>query len=49
LEKYGSFAYTLQTMDRLKNEIFREVRRLGGNPYFEEVMKHVLDIIGVEG
>ncbi|CAG7829067.1 unnamed protein product [Allacma fusca] len=33
LEKFGSFAYTLQALQRLEVEIRDEIQALGGNPY----------------
>ncbi|XP_022919597.1 terpene synthase isoform X2 [Onthophagus taurus] len=41
LEKYGSFAYTKSKLEELHEEAAKEVGKLGGNPFMDEVLKGV--------
>lgn len=41
LEKFGSFDYTRKKMDKLNIEAVEEVKKLGGNPLMDEVLKSV--------
>jgi hypothetical protein len=47
MEEYGSFDYTLQTLDRLRNEAFEEIERLGGNPYIDHLIEYFFDKIEI--
>ena len=38
LEKYGSFAYTLQTLEELDQKVRQEVEKLGGNVHLIKLM-----------
>ncbi|CAH1375953.1 unnamed protein product [Tenebrio molitor] len=49
LEKYGSFDYTLEVLNKLKNEAVQEVERLGGNPYIDNVVEYILDKLETVG
>jgi hypothetical protein len=49
LEKYGSFDYTLEVLNKLKNEAVQEVERLGGNPYIDNVVEHILNKLETVG
>ncbi|XP_045446781.1 geranylgeranyl pyrophosphate synthase [Melitaea cinxia] len=42
LEKFGSFQYTRDRLQELDNEARAEVKRLGGNPYLEELLDELL-------
>ena len=41
LEKLGSFAYTVKTLQEIRNETMKEIERLGGNPYLVEIMNYL--------
>ena len=38
LEKYGSFTYTLQTLEDLDQKVRQEVEKLGGNAHLMKLM-----------
>ena len=38
LEKYGSFTYTLQTLEDLDQKVRQEVEKLGGNAHLIKLM-----------
>ena len=38
LEKYGSFTYTLQTLEDLDQKVRQEVEKLGGNVHLIKLM-----------
>lgn len=41
LEKFGSFAYTRETLRKLEAEANSEIQQLGGNPHLEKVMEEL--------
>ncbi|XP_017279748.1 geranylgeranyl pyrophosphate synthase [Kryptolebias marmoratus] len=41
LEKVGSFAYTRQTLRDLEAESYQLIRKFGGNPQLESLVKHL--------
>jgi len=41
LEKFGSFAYTRETLRQLEAEANAEIQQLGGNPHLEKVMEEL--------
>ncbi|XP_023023224.1 geranylgeranyl pyrophosphate synthase quemao isoform X1 [Leptinotarsa decemlineata] len=44
LEKYGSFAYTRQTLKDLNQEAKEEIEKLGGNPYMEQFLSSLAEL-----
>ncbi|XP_076633336.1 terpene synthase-like isoform X2 [Colletes latitarsis] len=44
LEKFGSFAYTRNVIEDLDKQARSEIERLGGNPFFEEVLDKLMDL-----
>jgi geranylgeranyl diphosphate synthase type 3 len=43
LEKFGSFRYTRNTLEKLDTELRAEAAKLGGNQILEDILDEMLD------
>lgn len=44
LEAFGSFEYTMKTMNCLSDQAINEVESLGGNPYLNQLFDYLKEI-----
>lgn len=44
LEAFGSFEYTMTTMNDLSDKAIKEVELLGGNPYLNQLLEYLKEI-----
>lgn len=44
LDAFGSFEHTMKTMKSLSEKAIKEVERLGGNPYLNQLLEFLKDI-----